>query len=92
VICFDLENLAIWVRQKTNRLPAKKTAGRQITTKLQISSTKLQAPHQKAGRQANSKQGLKLFFNLLFVICFFGHLSRASRSNDWNLPALLNKS
>jgi hypothetical protein len=50
--------------QKTNKLIT-------TSTKLQINH-KFQVSHQKDGGQANAKQGLKLFFILLFVICFFG--------------------
>ena len=46
----------------------------QKTNKLQTTSTKFQINHKL--QVSNSKQGLKLFFILLFVICFFGH---------WNL-------
>jgi hypothetical protein len=58
------------------KYPAKKTAGRQIPMKFQTTSTppkrrragkfqinlKFKVSRQKDGGQANSKQGLKLFF------------------------------
>jgi hypothetical protein len=56
--------------------PAKKTAGRQKTNKLQTTSTKfqgsykLQAPHQKDGGQASLKEIPK------FVIWNFGYAQR----------------
>jgi uncharacterized ion transporter superfamily protein YfcC len=75
VICFVLENLVIWGRQKTNKHQT-------TSTKLQTNH-KYQAPRQKDGGQANYKQipnykfqtrakTIFLFFCLLFVFSVIG--------------------
>ena len=52
--------------------PAKKTAGKQKTNKLQTTSTKFQINHKF--QVANSKQGLKLFFYSFVCYLFFRSL------------------